>query len=65
MQRIINGVIDKAQEVDPFLCVLKLNWDSIFYRSQIAIEKNRQSNLRKTEKIIDNNRRLADMKKLS
>ena len=46
-QRIINKGIDKAEEVDQFLCVLKLHWDSIFYHSQIAIEKGRQSNLRK------------------
>ena len=46
-QRIINRGIDKAEEVDHFLCELKLHWDSIFYRSQIAIEKGRQSNLRK------------------
>ena len=51
VQRIINGVIDKAEEVDHFLCVLKLNWDSIFYCSQVAIEKGRQLNLRKPKNL--------------
>ena len=49
-QRIINGGIDKVQEVDHLLRVLKLHCDSIlFFRSQVAIEKGRQSNIRKPQ----------------
>ena len=46
-QCIINRGIDKTEEVDHFFRILKLHWDSIFYRSQIAIEKGRKANPRK------------------
>ena len=41
VQRIINGVIDKAGDVDHFICVLKLQWDSIL--SQPSCNRERQA----------------------
>ena len=34
---IMSDQLQAADEIDCFFCVLDLNWDSIFYRSQVAI----------------------------
>ena len=41
--------MDEAASIDNFLCVLDLNWESLFFRSQVAVASKRQETLRRPQ----------------